>query len=222
VASEKGAFDALTVLLNNKATINVKTNGGRTALELALLFTRNPTIISLLIAFGADVNVQDDKELTPLSYAIMMENFGLTKLLLEKGASTEPYTTYMEADVYSYRHNNNNIFKEILDIYGKKSKIRNEFKTSSSDLLEASVKQFWSYKAASWWWESDPRRKEATCDYCNVTIKKTVDGYLIHAKLACTDCADRLSKNMWENLASNPSYYGEGLLNKVSNYFLHN
>lgn len=220
VAAEKGSMEVLLTLLNNKADVSLKTNAEHTALEYSIIFHPDPVIVELLCLFGSDVNVRSSQGITPLTWAIMGRgDFGTAKSLLERGASTDDDEARFMAYEYSDRHNNNRIFIEILDIYGMKSKIKDEYKVNSATLLEAAFKQFWAYMAVKWW-NNEPRN-EAICDYCNTSVKKN-DGFLIQKRLACADCIDRLSKNMWENLASDPSYYGEGLLNKVNNYYLHN
>ncbi|GEM_PF-6329485 len=217
------AMEVLLTLLNNEADVSLKTNAGDTALLYSLIFGHtDPVIVELLCHFGSDVNVRNSRGDTPLKWAIFVGgvrgDFGMAKSLLERGASADDDEARFMAYDYSTRHNNNKIFIEILDIYGMKSKIKDEYKVNSATLLEAAFKQFWAFMAVKWW-NNEPRN-EAICDYCNTTVKKN-DGFLIQKRLACADCIDRLSEKMWENLAAETSYYGEGLLNKVSNFYLH-
>lgn len=48
--------------------------------------TEPPPVAALLISKGAYLNVKDNKGATPLHWAVANGNFGLTKLLVEKGA----------------------------------------------------------------------------------------------------------------------------------------
>lgn len=77
--------EIIEILLNNK-DINIDyTVNGHSALSLALYYGYID-IAKLLIAQGANVNVQDTYGNTPLILAVKLNNIDLVKLLLEKNA----------------------------------------------------------------------------------------------------------------------------------------
>ena len=63
-------------------------NEGETPLMTAAEKTRNPEVIRVLLAAGADVNDQDEDDETPLMYAMDdYANIGVVRALLEGGAN---------------------------------------------------------------------------------------------------------------------------------------
>jgi hypothetical protein len=85
--------DAVKLLLNYGADINILDNLGRSALEYATgaLNWSKPSkaeqVVKLIIQAGGDVNVKSTLGHTPLIWAARAGNLNITKLLIEKGAN---------------------------------------------------------------------------------------------------------------------------------------
>ena len=75
------------LLLEHGASVHMRNKNGQTPLHLASLDQFSGPI-ELMVQFGADVNTQDDDDMTPLLYASQSDRFGdAAQLLLERGAS---------------------------------------------------------------------------------------------------------------------------------------
>lgn len=91
--------DAVKALLENGVDPDQLFFNGETALHVAVE-QKNQQLVKLLLAYGADVNVQERKEgFTPLMYAAIMDDRPIMQLLASHGADpTAPdvdgYTTY--------------------------------------------------------------------------------------------------------------------------------
>ena len=91
--------DAVKALLESGADPDQLFFNGETALHLAVE-QKNQELVTLLLAYGADVNIQQRKEgFTPLMYAAIMDDRPMIQLLASHGADpTAPdvdgYTTY--------------------------------------------------------------------------------------------------------------------------------
>lgn len=91
--------DAVKALLESGADPDQLFFNGESALHMAVE-QKNQQLVKLLLAYGADVNVQERKEgFTPLMYAAIMDNRPMMQLLSSHGADpTAPdvdgYTTY--------------------------------------------------------------------------------------------------------------------------------
>lgn len=91
--------DAVKTLLESGADPDQLFFNGETALHVAVE-QKNQQLVKLLLAYGADVNVQERKEgFTPLMYAAIMDDRPMMQLLASHGADpTAPdvdgYTTY--------------------------------------------------------------------------------------------------------------------------------
>ncbi|MEZ5358435.1 MAG: ankyrin repeat domain-containing protein [Candidatus Zixiibacteriota bacterium] len=82
----KEAVDAMRVLLANGANPNFRAGEAKdTCLQLAAAFNQC-AIAELLLDNGADVDIVDDKERTPLMTALNHENIDMIKLFLARGA----------------------------------------------------------------------------------------------------------------------------------------
>lgn len=91
--------DAVKALLESGVDPDQLFFNGETALHVAVE-QKNQQLVKLLLAYGADVNVQERKEgFTPLMYAAIMDDRPMMQLLASHGADpTAPdvdgYTTY--------------------------------------------------------------------------------------------------------------------------------
>ena len=75
------------LLLEHGASVHMRNKKGQTPLHLASL-DQFPHPMTLLLKFGADVNAQDDDDMTPLLFASQSDRVGdAAQLLLERGAS---------------------------------------------------------------------------------------------------------------------------------------
>ncbi|MDB4668762.1 ankyrin repeat domain-containing protein [bacterium] len=87
--------EAVQLLLEHGADINILDNLGRSALEYATgaLNWTEPSkaeqVVKLIIQAGADVNVKSTLGYTPLIWAARAGNLKITKLLIEKGANVD-------------------------------------------------------------------------------------------------------------------------------------
>ena len=85
--------EAVQLLLDHGADINILDNLGRSALEYAtgaLNWTETSKaedVVKLIIQAGADVNVKSTLGYTPVMWAARAGNLEITKLLIEKGAN---------------------------------------------------------------------------------------------------------------------------------------
>ena len=100
MAAYKGLFEVSQILLERyetiKACLNMQNKKGRTALHLASRY-HHFSIVRLLLKFGADVQVQDHYNMTPLHLAILGtldpiedgRTSAITQLLVAHGASVD-------------------------------------------------------------------------------------------------------------------------------------
>ena len=98
-ASIKGNEIMVKDLLRRGAEVNASKNSGTTALALVSQYSDRLNILKLLIAAGADVNVEDNYETTPLIYACGCSSGGISnpeyvKLLIKSGADVNKYLNY--------------------------------------------------------------------------------------------------------------------------------
>jgi len=95
LAAYTGHLDAVKLLLENGAYVNVKDAEGQTALHK--IFDRMhrldfyPSILSLLMEHGADIDAKANDGATPLEFAILSGNVEAALLLLELGAKCESH-----------------------------------------------------------------------------------------------------------------------------------
>ena len=76
--------------IDNGGEVNAMDGWGRTALHHAVLLgLGNGTCVSVLLKYGARVNVQDDSGWTPLCRAVFWGNYQCALRLLDAGADTE-------------------------------------------------------------------------------------------------------------------------------------
>ena len=87
--------EAVQLLLDHGADINILDNNGRSALEYATgalnwaETSKAEQVVNLLIQAGADVNVKSTLGFTPLMWAARAGNLKITKLLIEKRANVD-------------------------------------------------------------------------------------------------------------------------------------
>lgn len=88
IASRRGYYEIVKLLLDNGANINLKNDLGVTALMSAARGD-NVETIKLLLSHGAKVNDKSyQKKRTALEYAVKRGNYKSVELLLAKGADT--------------------------------------------------------------------------------------------------------------------------------------
>ncbi|MGV3527202.1 MAG: ankyrin repeat domain-containing protein [Candidatus Sericytochromatia bacterium] len=85
VAALMGDVVKVRILLKYKADPRITGYKDATPLHLAV-YTKNPDMITLLVAHGADPNAVDDNGTSILSYAIQYSNLAFVQKLVEKGA----------------------------------------------------------------------------------------------------------------------------------------
>ena len=86
-AAYNNCTEALSLLLDNGANINIKDNIGTTPLHNAA--NKNHTeVVNLLLKNGALVNLQNHNNWTPLHFAAFHNNVNVILLLLQFGANT--------------------------------------------------------------------------------------------------------------------------------------
>ncbi len=77
----------VTLLLSQKADVNARDGGGRTALHFAAASNGNAEVVAALLDAGADVNCRTNSGMTPLMEAARTGlNPAVVELLLERGA----------------------------------------------------------------------------------------------------------------------------------------
>jgi ankyrin repeat protein len=82
-AAEQGHFEIVKALLQKKATVNLQTNSGLSALHLAI---RNIEIVEILIENGANVNMISETYGTPILQAAIYGHLEVVQYLIEKKA----------------------------------------------------------------------------------------------------------------------------------------
>lgn len=82
-------------LLNHGARVDAIGRHGRTALFEAVKFHRTPSMRTLIKA-GADVNMQDDKGITPLMVAASQSNLEAVKVLIVNNAQIDVVNNYSQ------------------------------------------------------------------------------------------------------------------------------
>ena len=99
------------VLIDNQVDLNAVTSQGDTALHL----TNDTAILSYLIKKGADINILNNKNKSPLSLALENKNYEVCNILLDAGARLNVNTTDMEILTYIVEYDNLAIKKKILN-----------------------------------------------------------------------------------------------------------
>ena len=95
-AADLGYVESVKLLVEKGAKLNEKNNLGDTALMAAVLnFDIRPEantgiIVKILIDAGADVNILDNKNNSPLLLAAYRKNKGIIKMLIDAGAKDYP------------------------------------------------------------------------------------------------------------------------------------
>jgi len=75
-------IDVAKVLLENKAVVDIKDIYGNTPLFKAVFNSKGRgEVISLLLSFGADMNLQNNSGVSPLQLANTIGNFDVTKFM---------------------------------------------------------------------------------------------------------------------------------------------
>lgn len=115
VAANRGALKLVNHLLSVGANINAQSEGGFTALMLAIIGynemnrlrklehdSSDPSmeVIKALIAAGADVNIATDGGNTAIQEAALQGNVAITKLLIEKGANVNAVNQWNETPLF--------------------------------------------------------------------------------------------------------------------------
>lgn len=77
-------FDVITKLHKHGANVNLASDSGQTALMMSSKWS--PTLTTLLINCGADIEKTDDNNMTALHYSIMFSRIDCIKILMEHGA----------------------------------------------------------------------------------------------------------------------------------------
>jgi ankyrin repeat protein len=85
IAAARGNIEAMRVLIQKNADVNVRNAAGGNAL-MAAAQTGNPQAVRLLLEKGADPNVKTKKNETALADAATAGNEEVVKLLLDRGA----------------------------------------------------------------------------------------------------------------------------------------
>lgn len=94
-AAQLSQADAVEVLLQHGAQVNVLTDTGRTPLHSAVAFYnggRGVDVVAALLQAGAAVNIKDGGNCTPLMLAMCTAGAGEIEQLLEAGADFDLYT----------------------------------------------------------------------------------------------------------------------------------
>jgi len=115
VAANRGALKLVNHLISVGANINAQSEGGFTALMLAIVGynemnrlrnlehdTSDPSmeVIKALIAAGADVNIATDGGNTAIQEAALQGNLAIAKLLIEKGANVNSTNKWNETPLF--------------------------------------------------------------------------------------------------------------------------
>ena len=79
-------------LLLQKANVGSRDHGGRTALHLASRGTARGAeeVVKLLLAQRAIANAMDHVAMTPMDMAVLVQNWGIKKLLEQNGVELQP------------------------------------------------------------------------------------------------------------------------------------
>src|SRR5437588_124175 len=89
IAMDRDFYQAVVTYLTRceetNCNINELTRTGEGLIHRAVIIGKIP-IIDLLIKYGADVNLLDHNELTPLDLAVLQGNIDVISLLLKNGA----------------------------------------------------------------------------------------------------------------------------------------
>jgi ankyrin repeat protein len=95
VSQEQDIFDAVksgdagrvrSLLGSDAGAVNVRGEGGRTPLHVAVAGRGNRELIEALLDAGADVNAKDGRGYTPLHVTTVEGVAGIIHLLLDRGA----------------------------------------------------------------------------------------------------------------------------------------
>lgn len=92
-AVDRGDATMVTKILQDKLSLEIKNEKGRTALMEAVYKTDNKIAV-LLITAGADVNAQDGIKNSPFLYAGAEGNLEIVKMALKHGANFKIYNRY--------------------------------------------------------------------------------------------------------------------------------
>ena len=135
-------YDSIPLLLEKGVNVNETNMSGDTALSCILQFatsTHAMEIAKLLLKFGADINIRNDRFETPLQIACPKNFDKVAELLLEHGCETSVDNISSHSPLYHAAQNNNGKLVEKLLQYGADANIK--AKGSFKPLHEAATSE---------------------------------------------------------------------------------
>lgn len=106
IASKKGSLNCVKVLIESKADVNLIAKGGNTPLAYATgclnqgVLNFNPSVVSLLLANGADPDIRSDIGLAPIVAAAYYGQIEIVELLIKHHANVN----VLDEDHHSVLH----------------------------------------------------------------------------------------------------------------------
>ncbi len=114
IAAMVGDFKKVKELVDNGASVLLKSRNGKTALHYAAS-SGNLDIVILLIDCGSKVTVRDNEDIEPLGEAILAQQVDIVKELIKQGSrlktriKTKPYL------IVALEYNNIDLFKALIE-----------------------------------------------------------------------------------------------------------
>ena len=103
---QTATVDSVRAELKAGARVNAKDMDGKTPLMYAADHNRNPAVIKLLLASGADINARCQFGWSVLLHAVLRDPLGVIKLLIENGATIDARDKYNKTPLmYAVEHN---------------------------------------------------------------------------------------------------------------------
>lgn len=126
-ATSRKDFDSVLRLLQMGVNVNARNMSGDTALSGLLQFVDYSDVVEvakLLLKFGADINIMNDRSQTPLQIACFRNFNKVAELFLELGCETNVKNGASFSPLHYAAYNNNGKLVEMLLQYGANAKVK--------------------------------------------------------------------------------------------------
>ncbi|CRL00256.1 CLUMA_CG013529, isoform A [Clunio marinus] len=133
-----GHFGLAQLFISKGADVNHKKQGGHSSVQYAKGYKN---ILELLIKNGADVNVLDDRQDSPLHRAATLGRTGVAKILIENGAKVNVQNREGNTPFHLALEDEQSEVAFLLFESGADPKILNRAKQTAIDLCKPNIKK---------------------------------------------------------------------------------
>lgn len=118
--------EIVRILITGGADIHIKNINGKNSLQLAAYCGFNAEIVSMLLAAGAHVNIQDEYSNTPLDSAVCFNNTEIVRMLIDAGAHVNIQNKHGRTSLHEAALKDNPVIVSMLLAAGGNVNIQNK------------------------------------------------------------------------------------------------